>query len=79
MQKLLFLILIILLQNCLFAQNNLFRDTSLQVSENNIAFKHAWAGGLNAAQFNEIDLDLDGVKDLVVFDRSGNKLIPFLF
>ena len=78
MHKLLFLILIILLQNCLFAQNNLFRDTSLQVSENNIAFKHAWAGGLNAAQFNEIDLDLDGVKDLVVFDRSGNKLIPFL-
>ena len=78
MQRLLFLIFIFLVQNCLFAQNNLFRDTSLQVLENNIEFKYAWAGGLNAAQFNEIDLDLDGVKDLLIFDRSGNKLIPFL-
>ena len=41
-------------------------------------FKNAWAGGINSAQFNEIDLDLDGTMDLVVFDKSGNKLIPYL-
>lgn len=39
---------------------------------------NAWAGGLNACQFSAIDLNLDGVKDLVVFDRSGNKLKTFL-
>jgi PKD repeat protein len=37
-----------------------------------------WAGGINSAQFANIDLDNDGVKDIVVFDRSGNKLSTFL-
>jgi hypothetical protein len=39
---------------------------------------NAWAGGLNACQFSAIDLNFDGVKDLVVFDRSGNRLKPFI-
>ena len=38
----------------------------------------AWAGGLNAAQFNTMDLDGDGAEDLVVFDRMANKVITFL-
>lgn len=37
-----------------------------------------WSGGLNAAQFNSMDLDNDGKKDLVVFDRSSNKISTFL-
>jgi hypothetical protein len=37
----------------------------------------AWAGGLNACQFNEIDLDNDGLKDLVVFDRNGNRTLTY--
>jgi hypothetical protein len=37
-----------------------------------------FAGGLNAPQFCEIDLDLDGTKDLLVFDRQGNKILPYL-
>ncbi len=37
-----------------------------------------WAGGLNSAQFNTIDLNNDGKKDLVVFDRASNKLSTFL-
>lgn len=38
----------------------------------------AWVGGLNNPQFGNIDLDDDGVKDLVIFDRDGNKILPFL-
>ena len=32
---------------------------------------------MNSVQFNEIDLNLDGVNDLITFDRSGNKLNTF--
>jgi len=38
----------------------------------------AWCGGLNACQFGRLDLDGDGKKDLVVFDRHGNRLSCFL-
>lgn len=37
-----------------------------------------WAGGLNFPQTSNIDLDLDGKKDVVTFDRSGNKLRTFI-
>ncbi|MCB0804582.1 MAG: T9SS type A sorting domain-containing protein [Bacteroidales bacterium] len=32
--------------------------------------KNAWAGGLNSPQFSMIDLDGDGFKDLVAFERG---------
>ena len=37
-----------------------------------------WAGGLNACQFGRLDLDGDGKKDLLAFDRHGNRLLTFL-
>lgn len=37
-----------------------------------------FAGGFNFMQFSEIDLNYDGVKDLFAFDRSSNKIIPFI-
>lgn len=37
-----------------------------------------WCGGLNACQFGQIDLDGDGTKDLVAFDRHGNRLSCFI-
>src|SRR5688572_3933952 len=38
----------------------------------------AWAGGVNAAQYNTLDLNGDGQDDLLLFDRMGNKPLPFL-
>lgn len=38
----------------------------------------AWAGGLNAAQFNTMDLNDDGNPDLVLFDRMADKLFTFI-
>ena len=46
--------------------------------ENTNGFNHAWAGGINAMQPSEVDLNLDGINDLILFDRTGNKLSPFL-
>ncbi len=37
-----------------------------------------WAGGLNSCQFGEIDMNGNGVKDLFVFDRQGNRVLCFL-
>ena len=70
--------LLILLSYTSFAQMTLNRDTSLIISENGSIFSSALAGGINAGQFSNIDLNLDGIMDLVVFDKSGNKISPFI-
>lgn len=57
------------------------QDKSPQVkvfSENRQQFSFPWAGGMNSCQFGKIDINLDGVKDLVVFDRTGDRIMPFL-
>lgn len=41
-------------------------------------YKFPWTGGMNSMQFGEIDLNLDGIMDLVAFDRQGNRIIPFV-
>lgn len=40
--------------------------------------RNAMAGGLNVPQFSTVDLNNDGIQDLVVFDRSGSAVLPFL-
>ena len=61
-----------------FAQMTLNRDNSLPFEENGILFTSALSGGINAGQFSNIDLNLDGIMDIIVFDKSGNKLSPFI-
>ena len=70
--------LLILLSYTSFAQMTLNRDTSLIISKNGSVFNSALAGGINSGQFSDIDLNLDGIMDLVVFDKSGNKISPFI-
>jgi hypothetical protein len=41
-------------------------------------YTYAWAGGMNSCQFGEIDLNLDGIMDLIVFDRHGDRLMTFI-
>lgn len=37
-----------------------------------------WAGGNTSASLHSIDLNLDGIKDLMVFDRDGNTVTTYL-
>lgn len=45
---------------------------------NNAAYAYPLTGGLTNPQFSNIDLDGDGVQDLVYFDRQGFVVVPFL-
>ena len=47
--------------------------------KNGNQYLNPFAGGMNAPQFNEIDLDLDGIMDLIVMDREGSALIPYIY
>lgn len=61
------------------AQFTYVLDQSIPVEdENSNRFALAWAGGLNAAQYNTMDLNGDSQPDLVLFDRMANKVITFL-
>lgn len=55
------------------------RNDSILVSHSDGSYYvDPWAGGLNSCQFFELDLDLNGTNDLIVFDKHGNKCLPFL-
>jgi len=46
--------------------------------ENGNRLSMPFAGGLNACQLGAVDLNADGVEDLVVFDRQGYRLLTFI-
>jgi len=52
-------------------------DIVVYDTSNNI-LQRAWEGGLNSVQFGNIDLNLDGIEDLVIFDKCGNRILPYL-
>ena len=79
MKKIFFIFFLFTFQiNIVISQINFSRDTSVKIIRNSIILENAWNGGINSSQFSEVDLNLDGVKDIIVFDRSGNKLSPYL-
>lgn len=51
--------------------------SEIKVFENGNELKFPFAGGLNSGQYGTIDFNQDGLQDLVVFDRSADKLITF--
>ncbi len=51
---------------------------SIQVKIGATTLANPWAGGLNFVQASNIDLDLDGIKDLFMFDKTGDKIRTFI-
>lgn len=67
---------LILIANFLHGQD---KSAYIKVfSENRQQFSFPWAGGMNSCQFGKLDINIDGIKDLVVFDRTGDRIMPFL-
>jgi hypothetical protein len=54
------------------------QENRIKVLEQQDTLINAWAGGLNAAQYSNIDLNGNGRMDLAVFDRSSNRLLTYI-
>ncbi len=55
------------------------RDLTVQVNDSNgIPLKNPWAGGINSVHFNEIDLNFDGIIDLVTFDTQTDRIRTYI-
>lgn len=67
MKKLSLLILLLWAVN-LSAQ---YVPMDIPLVKNGTTMRNAWAGGLNLPQFSPVDLNNDGIKDLVAYDRDG--------
>lgn len=72
------ILLIILLSHAATAQFNYALDPSIPVSLSDQQLTAPWAGGLNASQFNTMDLNHDDKDDLVIYDRMTGRVITFL-
>lgn len=53
-------------------------NDSIRVKIDGAFTANPWAGGLNFIQASNIDLNSDGIKDLFIFDRTGNKVRTFI-
>jgi hypothetical protein len=77
--------LAILISGLLPAQTNqtiiaLTRNDAVPVfNQDSVLLNFPFTGGFNYIQGGEIDLDMDGVNDLILFDRSGDRLVPLLY
>ena len=58
----------------LVAQINFIQSNDIQVidDQNDSNLLNAWSGGMNFCQFSEIDINLDGEKDIFIFDAFLN-------
>lgn len=50
----------------------------LRLSSTSAALPYAFSGGMDLPQWSKVDLNRDGILDLVAFDRGSNRWIPFL-
>jgi Secretion system C-terminal sorting domain/FG-GAP-like repeat len=53
-------------------------SSEIEVIHGGEILKNPWSGGINAAQLSKIDLNLDGKKDIFIFDRTGNKITTLI-
>lgn len=63
----------------LYAQQMARWEYSVPVVTGSDTLDLAWAGGLNAVQYNTIHLNNDAQADLLLFDRTSNTMHPFLW
>ncbi len=55
-----------------------FVKTGYPVEQNGRDLSLAFAGGLDAPQFSQVDLNRDGIPDIFIFDRQGNAAIALI-
>lgn len=76
--RILLLFIYIAFSETVSAQLSFHRNDTIDITKNGKLLETPFMGGLNAAQFSTMDLNFDGTSDLVVFDRSDDKLMTFI-
>jgi len=61
-----------------FAQSRFNRVTNIPVRAGASNLLNPWAGGINSPLISELDINGDGIHDMIVFDMHNNRLIPFI-
>lgn len=72
-----FTLFFLLCTSFLFAQQVTYMDVPF-IHDRDQPLQHALVGGLDNAQFAEMDLNNDGILDLFIFDRVGNLPLTFI-
>lgn len=57
------------------AYAQLFPKQEIEVIVNGTSLANAWMGGLDLPQFSDGDINQDGERDLLIFDRRANKTL----
>src|SRR5256885_706493 len=60
------------------AQQGFTRQQNVPVQVGANLLKLPWAGGLNYPLFSEFDFNYDGIKDLFIFERVNDRIIPMV-
>lgn len=72
------LLIFISLFNFYFASAQIFPGGNIKVIHNGAELRNPWAGGFDLPQFSASDVNNDGIKDIIVFDKKANKWLIFL-
>lgn len=51
----------------------------MNIQEQSVVYENAWTGGLALPAFQQIDVNSDGLEDLVTFDRLDNSVTTYIF
>lgn len=62
----------------LLAQFNYKLSSDVSVQQGDLTLNAPWTGGLNAPQFNTMDINNDGLEDLILYDRTSSLVLPYL-
>ncbi len=75
-----FIIVLALLLSCFqsSAQQFFHQSQDLIISKNGTNLVNPWAGGANVPQLSAIDLNKDGILDLIIFDKNGDQINCFI-
>ena len=60
------------------AQQAFYQSQDIEIIKNGFNLVNPWAGGANVPQLSAIDLNKDGVLDLIIFDKNGDQINCFI-
>ena len=63
----------------IIGQSQSLNRTSIPFEQNDAYMLNPQTGGINSPQFFGIDMNNDDQEDMIVFDRKGDVLLPFIY